>query len=411
MKTYISSFVLLLLLGVVLGYFGYEKTQALNNKTHQLTIESVRKIKQYDNSLNVLLMKSRYGIDNHYDKIVDQTKNLAESNRRLKSVLLADESKNSEQVVQAYEEFERQYQIKMDLVENFKTNNSALLNSANYSPYVGNHLIKHYQAENKYKILNFITEFNAQLVRFINKGDGDSKQFLENNFYVLYDLEDSAPNDIKAWLNEYTLHVQTVLKYLEPTQQYLVKTTEVGTGNAIQSFEDTYKGQRTELFDQFDQVRYAALGYGILLFIAFLMLLVKLRQFFNRPDGSEQIMSLNDKIAKITHQLNSPLTFLNNNLDSLQTSFTEIGSTMEGLDLMYSEAKKKDVDNKKMNDLLVTTLRKYSKLNSHHVIDQTNDLIQGSSTGLNEISSLVSTLKEVSESEKLLKDHKEAAGS
>ena len=74
MKKYVSTFILLLLIGVVLGYFAYEKTQAINNKAHQLTIESIKKIKQHDNELNVLLMKSRYGIDNHYDKIVEQVK-------------------------------------------------------------------------------------------------------------------------------------------------------------------------------------------------------------------------------------------------------------------------------------------------------------------------------------------------
>ncbi len=411
MKKYVSTFILLLLIGVVLGYFAYEKTQAINNKAHQLTIESIKKIKQHDNELNVLLMKSRYGIDNHYDKIVEQVKSLSNYNRRLKSVLQSSEAKNSPAVLQSYEAYERQNSIKMDLVENFKTNNSALLNPANYSPFVGNHLIKYYQAENRYKILNFITEFNNQLSGYIKKGDEDSKKFLEANSYVLYDLEESSPNDIKAWLNEYSLHTQTVLKYLEPTQQYLVKTTEVPTGGALQELEEKYKGQRTKVFAQFDQVRYAALGYGILMLLAFLALLFKLRQIFNRPDGSDQIMSLSDKISKITQQLSSPLGFLANNMHSLESSFSEIGGTIEGLQEMYSEAKKpqSDRDNKKLNELLISTLRKYSKLDSHHVLDQTNDLIQGSSTGLNEISHLVSTLKEVSESEKLLQDKENEA--
>lgn len=395
MKKYAFIFVVLIALGVSLGLFFHKKYQVFKSDSAVLVANYIQEIERQDEELNVQLMKLGFGLDNHYDKVVNKIHRLRESNRQLERILIDPES-NLDDVATAYEEYKLQNSVKMGLVESFKTNNSALLNSANFSPYLGGILVKRLNEQDQKEEASFISEYNAELIQYIRKGDQNSKNLINAGIRSIRTLSEKSSPEVQEMLSQYIYHTQIVLKYLEPTKLYLAKTTEVETSSAIAKVSKVFQEKRAQHFDEFAQLRTATMGFGALMFLAFLVLLMKMRQLFS-GEGSQAMMTLNQKIDKITDEIKGPLGFLSNNLNSIDSSFGAIKETTAGLDSVIDEIKKPNRDNAKVNEMMTKTLKDYHSLSSRGVFEKTHTMITGTTVGVDEISTLVAALRRESE--------------
>jgi len=397
MKKYIFIFVVLLAVGSALGYFFYEKYQAFNSDASKLVQNYVQQIDRQDRNLNIQLMKLGFGIDNQYDNIVEKVNSLKKSNREL-GLVLGSADQSFEPIKTAYEEYQSLYTVKLDLVESFKTNNSALLNSANFAPYLGSVLVGKLNRQGFNDDANELSSYNAELIQYIRKAEASSKAILDSELSYIRSKVDSFSGELKDEMEQYGLHVGIVIKHLEPTKQYLEKTTEVATGTAIEKITDIISQKRKVDFQALAEIRTATMGFGIVLFLAFLSFLVKMRQLFFGK-GTQAVMSLNEKIEKITNEIKGPIGFLNNNINSINNSFGAIRGTVEGFDGVLKEIKKPVRDNAKVSEIMSKTLREYNSMHSKGTIEKTHNMIVGTSVGVEEISNLITVLREEAEKE------------
>jgi len=397
MKKYIFIFVVLLAVGSALGYFFYEKYQAFNSDASKLVQNYVQQIDRQDRNLNIQLMKLGFGIDNQYDDIVEKVNSLKKSNREL-GLVLGSADQSFEPIKIAYEDYQSLYTVKLDLVESFKTNNSALLNSANFAPYLGSVLVGKLNRQGFNDDANELSSYNAELIQYIRKAEASSKAILDSELSYIRSKVDSFSGELKDEMEQYGLHVGIVIKHLEPTKQYLEKTTEVATGTAIEKITDIISQKRKVDFQALAEIRTATMGFGIVLFLAFLSFLVKMRQLFFGK-GTQAVMSLNEKIEKITNEIKGPIGFLNNNINSINNSFGAIRGTVEGFDGVLKEIKKPVRDNAKVSEIMSKTLREYNSMHSKGTIEKTHNMIVGTSVGVEEISNLITVLREEAEKE------------
>ena len=397
MKKYIFIFMVLLALGSILGYFFYQKYQVFNSDESKLVQRYVQQIDRKDRNLNIQLMKLGFGIDNQYDDIVQMVNSLKQSNREL-SLVLESADQSFEPIQTAYKDYQSLYSVKLDLVESFKTNNSALLNSANFAPYLGSVLIGKLNKEGFNDDSNTLSSYNAELIQYIRKADSLSKAILESELNLIKSKVNSFSGELKDEMEQYGLHVGIVIKHLEPTKQYLEKTTEVSTGNEIEKMADIISQKRKADFQALAEIRTATMGFGIVIFLAFLSFLIKMRQLFFGK-GTKAVMSLNEKIEKITNEIKGPIGFLNNNIHSINNSFAAIRGTMEGFDGVIKEIKKPVRDNAKVNEIMSKTLREYNSMNNKGTVEKTHNMIVGTSVGVEEISNLITVLQKEAEKE------------
>lgn len=386
-------------IGAVLGYFFYQKHKAFNSDAAKLVQRYIQQIDQKDSNLNTLLMKLGFGIDNQYDDIVKLVNSLEKSTRDLDTVLSSG-SQDFESLKFAYEDYEALYLVKLDLVESFKTNNSALLNSANFAPYLGSVLVGKLNTKGFNDDANELGNYNAELMQYIRKANTSSKIIVNSDLDFIKSKINSLSGELQQEMEQYVLHVGIVLKHLEPTKQYLEKITAVETNSAIEKLAVINSKKRKADFQILAGIRTATMGFGIVLFLAFLSFLVKMRQLFFGK-GTKAVLNLNEKIDKITHQIKAPIDFLNSNISAINNSFGSIRGTVEGLDGVLTEIKKPEParNNEKVSQIMSKTLREYNSMHSNRTIEKTHSMIVGTSVGVEEISNLITVLREEAKKE------------
>lgn len=406
MKKYIALFLLLLLIGIAFGYLFYKKYSLLNGPLIKRVTESIEQIDRTDRDLNISLMQLGYGLDNNYDKIVSNVRNLSETKTRLLKAFgmitpQLDDVKNQ------FLEYERLHNLKLDLVESFKTSNSALLNSANFSPLIGSLIARELNKIGADNDSNFVNTFNANLIHYIRMPSPKNLTILNNQ---LPDIEAITKryeyeNEFGVEIYQYLIHVKHVIKHMEPTRVYLTKTTQVDTAAAINSVRYAMQGKLNSFKASIDKLRSLIGIYALILVTAFIILLSKMGRL-KSGKGSPAVVTLNEKINKIIDQLQMPLKFLDSSLSNIDASYQSVQTTIVGLDDVIIEAKRPEKDNKKLSVMVSQALNDYAKLKSTGTIERTQNMIKGTAVGVGEISNLLLKLKEESEKESLIKKNK-----
>jgi len=419
MKVSIVLVVLLAVAGIGLGVFYYKNYQEFNNEGYMDGLSLINQLKHADADLNILLLKSRYGLQADYDDMAKKTVFLNESLSKLKDKHLQNFVSTDADFSNTFTEYNEQLSLKVDLVESFKSHNAVLRNSIKYAPPLGDQLISELEDKGSDSV-SLLKKVNRALYRWSLYNDKDQAKVIQASARDVLDLASLFENDIP--LLEYNSHIIAVVDEQEQTQSYLNNALSIDTENTLAKVDELYTTSYLSKSAQADKVRtYAMIAYGVLAALVALYFAWLLRKSYTELEGkvkdrtlqiktayselqesqeqlvqSEKMASLGQMVAGVAHEINTPLGYVNNNVSIVSSLFTSMEILMKGLGNVYQEALKKPHDKESLRDHLVKVLKKYQRVDQDGIVVEAKELLEDSSHGLNDISELVKNLRSFS---------------
>lgn len=134
MKTHLKWWLLLLTgIGLVLSFF-YVRTQAVDEKQHQLILSKLERLSDLDNLLDRDVLQSRFGLLNHYDPLVDRMREMRMLLHDLSGMPLNADPAQSREIRHLLNTYAVYIDEKEALIDQFKAENAMLKNSISFLP-------------------------------------------------------------------------------------------------------------------------------------------------------------------------------------------------------------------------------------------------------------------------------------
>ncbi len=419
MKKYIILIVILILIGVGLSVFAYQKNISAEKTDASVVVDQIGEMESLNNELNVLLFKSRFGIDKNYDNISNAVATLRLKFVELQDNGLAEVAENNSALKKALDEYSVQSVIKFDLVENFKTNSSVLTNSAKYLPILGEQVVtavKETDTTGTKKELELLN--NAVLKYLLDEDDVESKQLIRSKLRELGNYESKINVGSETLLLELGSHLKTIIDRKLRTQQYLVSAVEQPAGQALNELAEVYADYNKSLLNGSNDVRNAFIVYGIVLLAALIFFTVILRKKYisiaenslkvkyayaelkesqEQLIQSEKMVSVGQVVVAVANEINAPLDDIDRNVGLVKNNINVIESLIASIKVLNEEARSPKRSNAKITQYLHKLLNEFQRRDSLKSFHKSVNLLDDSTHGLGQIKELVNSLRDFSQ--------------
>ncbi len=410
--------------GAGLSYFQYqlpdydETSRDINERL--LTIDSL------DSSLSALALRSRYNLDSNYDNLVSASSQLDFAVEELGDSYFKDDLLKGSLLERRFNSFKSELAVKMDLIENFKSHNSVLRNSAKYAPIAGRELMEIASQEGLADVANLYSEIVYEVMDYTRQSPADTDASKLREFVqILPDTEVFMPPDSLSTIIEFTNHVATVIQEKTQTEAYL--------SNALSSTSSSRLDELSKAWSQWVSENNKARGVYRILVIFYVALLLaisayiayrlrtlyvsldkevakralelenafaELKQSEQQMMQSEKMASLGQLVAGVAHEINTPLGYITSNVEVVKSALKQFGSMLTPIKNISDEARHSEPDKKVISNELRSIIKEYREGELPDSMVEVEELLEDSAFGLEEISKLVVSLKDFSRAEK-----------
>jgi signal transduction histidine kinase len=411
----------LLIVGLATGVYFYQQGQLqTDNQQYVDSLALIQRLEQANTDLDLLLLKSRYGLQADYDDLANQSVALIDDLKFLKTSAINPYIEDNLQLKNTLNEYEEKVLLKVDLIENFKSHNAILRNSIKYAPPLGDRLVSEIESDHVEEA-SFLAKINKALYRWSLYGDKSQAQIIQNNAKQILDLLPLFETN-QTPLIEYNSHVIAVVDEQQQTQSYLNKALLINAEQDLIKLEGLYTEEYLSSTEKKNNIRdYSLIGFSLLALLAALYFAWLLKRSYSGLEEkvedrtqeinkaykelkdsqehliqSEKMASLGQMVAGVAHEINTPLGYVNNNVSIVNNLFMSFDTLMKGMSGVYKEAVKPQLDKKALSQVLVQVLRLHRRMEKDGIIDEAKELLDDSSLGLNDISELVKNLRSFS---------------
>jgi signal transduction histidine kinase len=411
----------LIIVALATGVYFLQKGQSSSDDQQYVdNLALINRLKHANTDLDILLLKSRYGLQADYDDLAKESNALIDDLKLLKSSALVPYIANNQKLKNALSEYEEKVLLKIDLIESFKSHNAILRNSIKYAPPLGDSLVSQIESSHATQA-TFLSKVNKALYRWSLYHDESQAKIIQENASKILDLLPLYQAN-ETPLLEYNSHVIAVVDEKKQTQSYLEKALLINAEDVLLNLEQLYTEDYLAQVESSNQVRnYSLLGFGLLALLAALYFAWLLKKSYSSLEDkvkvrteeinkaykelkdsqehliqSEKMASLGQMVAGVAHEINTPLGYVNNNVSIVNNLFMSFDTLMKGMSGLYKEAIKPNFDKKALSQLLVQVLRLHRRMDKDGIVAEAKELLDDSSLGLNDISELVKNLRSFS---------------
>ncbi|MEO0442560.1 MAG: ATP-binding protein [Pseudomonadota bacterium] len=419
MKKYLVVLFALIGFGLILIYQTVQHNLQYSEETHLKTTSSIRNLKLIDNNINITLFEIRHQGKSLFAQLEQAQSEFDTEFERLRSDLLGAEINKSQALATTIQQLvpslERKQQSIMDFISKNETltesNNEFLSASAANSDF-----------RNLVKNLSIGEEVNTLTInfyQFLRDGNEENKSKLNDSIAYVGVLIESSSEDDQALVFGYIKTLSDVIIGSAEAQSLFEQSVSAETTQYLNDLEAAYSRYRNEVLVKSESLQVFSAIYGvvllaILLFFAYLLWknyqnleqevvdrTAEIAQAYDDLKESqeqliqkEKMASLGEMVAGIAHEINTPLGYVNSNIDAIKANVKEISEVLIGLDKIYQEAISPKQNSQRISNYLSTTIKNYLEIKNEDIHGENIQLLNDSSYGIEEISKLVVSLKD-----------------
>ncbi len=419
-STLLLTYLLLAIAGG-LGIFYYQSTVPDNKAISNDVTQRLLTIDGLNSDISELALRSRFNIDSNYDSLTRATALLDQAILGLEENYFLHDDINDSVLINHFEKLKNEVIIQRDLIENFKSHNSVLRNSEKYAPAVGQNLMSIAKEAGLPQAEQLYSNLVKELLEFSLLGSSLSIEKIKVALPQLAELESQMPAFAQTALLEFNRHIDTVIKEKELTDQYLSKALLSTSDSQIQELNKAWGQWFSKNSDQQDLLKQLIIAYIGFLLLGLLFVSWRLRNLYRNLDHevavqtaevqkafdelkesesklvqSEKMASLGQMVAGVAHEINTPLGYISSNVDTIRLNMGELDGILKSVEMISIEINAPQPDTKKIGSIVKRMVQVYRGMRQRETLSEIEDLLQDSSYGLSEISSLVSSLKDFS---------------
>lgn len=407
------------------GLFYYQYQIPDYDQMSQKLNERLLAIDGLDSKVNELLMRSRYNLDKNYDALVKYSSLLDRAVIEFENHYITNSEIENALMIKRFEEYINDLKIKRELVENFKSHNSVLRNSEKYAPIAGSQLAAIALQSKLGDTAKYYEEVVRELLTYSLHGSSIQVDRIDQLIPGLAQAEQKMPDYASTVTIEFNNHVNTVMREKVETDSYLDMALSSTADSRIENLSAAWSDWLAQGHIVKNRIRIYVGSYIIFLLLSVAIVAWKLRSLYVSLDQqvaiqtqevktaykglqqsekhlmqSEKMASLGQLVAGVAHEINTPLGYISNNVDTIRLNLGEVDQIIDSLDKVSREASLQQPDKKKINSLIKGMIYSYRNMRKREILSEIQSLLKDSSYGLNEISELVSSLKDFSRVER-----------
>jgi two-component system NtrC family sensor kinase len=301
-----------LLLSVLV--YVYAKKQGLGESDYFEHIAVLRHVQQLDAQWELDVLKSRIGINTHYDRLADTLAELNQLLEKLDADLSAPQYAAVPELAQKREALTRAIQDKAALIEQFKSVNSVLRNSLAFLPTAAED-VQHAMQSPDHSMqpvqrahADSIGKLLLASVLYSQSASGEKAEEIEAELGRLESGVQALPADIGEMIDIFGAHVRTVLREQVVVNELLSGITELPTGARMEAINDALNSRQRHSAEVNQRYReylllFSAVLAGLLVYAA--VNLVRSRAVIHRVNAKLQVAneSLEQRVQERTQEL------------------------------------------------------------------------------------------------------------
>ncbi len=405
--------------------FYYKGTLPDNDAISQDITERLLTIDGYDSKVSEYALRSRFNLDSNYDRLARSSSLLDKSIEEMKNTYFLEMDVVNNVLHKKFQEYKNEIEIKKDLIENFKSHNSVLRNSEKYAPMAGQELMAIAEKENLLESVKLYNDVIKELLQYSLLDEITSKERLKLLMPKLNQSEKKMPEYSLTASIEFINHVNTVIAEKDMTDNYLSKALASTSDTSLASLSKAWKNWLNESNKTIENFNKYVFWYIAFLLVSIAYIIWNLVSLYKSLDQqviertnevrvafeelknsekelnkSQEMASLGKMAAGVAEEINTPLDYVSNNVDTIRLNMGDLDEILKCIALISDEFQKKSDERRNLPKIIKNMVLAYRSLRKRETISEIEGLLKGSSYGLNEISELVSSLKDFSRLDK-----------
>lgn len=412
MKKYIIILFLLVSIGVGLAVLFFSQDEKLDQTVFIQTTESIRNLQSLDKNLLLLLNQSRFNPQFDNEQLGELNYQISEEFDNLRYEALFEEIEQSQDLSEAVNQFEEKFGARDEVLSTYIDGNSTISQSFLTVQTLSSELQANETIGAQNELTNIVNSNKAELLS-LALGVASESQLRPV----------AKPNnpaaELAATLDDYNSAIDSVNELKQETTDAFKRLSQLETGGLLDTIEKHYVSYHNQAIGGSNLLRNSLIAYGILLFSALLFFGFKIRQNYTDLEQqvtdrtaeinhtleelqesqeqliqSEKMASLGQMVAGVAHEINTPLGYVNSNIETLSLNFTDLNTVMDDIKELMMSVQRPNRDNREITERLMQTLRSYRRVEAPELMEESTQLLSDGAYGLVEISKLVSSLKD-----------------
>ena len=416
MKKYAITLGVLAIVGILLTIVLFTQDKKLDQTVFLKTTESIRNLQKLDKNLLVLLNQSRFNSKFDHEQLLETSYQLSEEFSNLRYEALFEEIESSEELSKAVRNFDEQYASREEELENYVLANESIAKSLARLPEINQTLNASNEQESNPQFKALLGEISTKIfLTTLGKNQIETDWITE----YLNELVTESPTEILDETREFKNQITSIANNIPDAETSFLNIKSLKTGPLLDEIEKKYVDYHNQAIGGSNLFRNALIIYGVSLLVALIFFGLQIRKNYlfleqeveertkkvndaykelqesqEQLIQSEKMASLGQMVAGVAHEINTPLGYVTSNVDTLKYNLKDMSEVVTSIGDLNNLVYKKNRDNKAITQGLLKTIRYFKEVEADELIDESTQLLNDGAYGLNEISKLVSSLKD-----------------